>query len=302
METVTKSIILRPKSPYNIKQHLENYGFKEPLPEIYDDGNWRRALRLKNGKLIPVEVEINRDANKPELKILIHSKITRSEETEIVEKIKWIFNTESDLKPLYKFMDSDPILRRVKENNYGLKHCSYSTVFEGIINTIIQQQISLKVAFHMTSLLVKKFGEHILINNKEFWEFPLPERLADATVEDVKSCKLSRRKTEYIINFSRAVTEEEFDPESLKKLNYNQITKKLMQFKGLGRWTVEIVIVTSIGLEGVSPAGDLGVRKAISHFYNNDKLMSEDDVRKLTDKWGKYNGIITYYLLTETLH
>ena len=281
---------------------MENYGSKEPLPEIYADGNWRRALRLKNGKLIPVEVEINRDVDKPELKILIHSKITKSEEKEIVEKIKWIFDTESDLKHLYKFMDSDPILRRVKENNYGLKHCSYSTVFEGIINAIIQQQISLKVAFHMTSLLVKKFGEHILINNKEFWEFPLPEKLADATIEDLKGCKLSRRKAEYIINFLRAVTKGKFDPELLKKLNHNQVTEKLMQFKGLGRWTAEVVIVTSIGLEGVSPAGDLGVRKAISHFYSNDNLMSEDEVRKLTDKWGKYNGIISYYLLAEMLH
>lgn len=259
-------------------------------------------MRLKNGKLIPVEVEINRDVDKPELKILIHSKITKSEENEVIKKIRWIFDTESDLKPLYKFMDSDPILRRVKENNYGLKHCSYSTVFEGIINTIIQQQISLKVAFHMSSLLVKKFGEHVKINNKEFWEFPLPEKLANATVKELKSCKLSRRKAEYIINFSRAVAKKKFNPESLKKLSRNQIIEKLMQFKGLGRWTIEMVIVTSIGLEGVSPAGDLGVRKAISHFYNNDKLMSEDEVRKLTDKWGKYNGIISYYLLAEMLH
>jgi len=302
METVTKSIILRPKSPYNIKQHLENYGFKEPLPEIYDDGNWRRALRLKSGKLIAVEVEVNQDVDKPELKILIHSKIIKSEENEVIKKIRWIFDTESDLKPLYKFMDSDPILRRVKENNYGLKHCFYSTVFEGIINAIIQQQISLKVAFHMSSLLVKKFGEHVKINNKEFWEFPLPEKLANATVKELKSCKLSRRKAEYIINFSRAVAKKEFNPELLKKLSHNQIIEKLMQFKGLGRWTIEMVIVTSIGLEGVSPAGDLGVRKAISHFYNNDKLMSEDEVRKVTDRWGKYNGIISYYLIAETLH
>jgi 3-methyladenine DNA glycosylase/8-oxoguanine DNA glycosylase len=51
----------------------------------------------------------------------------------------------------------------------------------------------------------------------------------------------------------------------------------------------------------LSPAGDLGARKAISHFFNSDKLMSEDKVRKLTDKWGKYKGIITYYCITEML-
>ena len=89
---------------------------------------------------------------------------------------------------------------------------------------------------------------------------------------------------------------------SLKNLSYEKIIEKLMQFRGLGRWTSEMVIVTSIGLDNVNPAGDLGARKAISHFYNNDKLMSENEVRTLTSRWGKYKGIITYYCIAEALN
>ena len=63
-----------------------------------------------------------------------------------------------------------------------------------------------------------------------------------------------------------------------------------------------MVIVTSIGLDGVNPAGDLGVRKAISHFYNNGELLSEGEVRSLTDKWGRWKGIITYYCIVDVLH
>jgi hypothetical protein len=60
-------IIIRPKSPYNIKSHWENYTFEQPQPHIYENGIWRRVLRLRNGKLVPTEVELNEDVESPQL-------------------------------------------------------------------------------------------------------------------------------------------------------------------------------------------------------------------------------------------
>jgi DNA-3-methyladenine glycosylase II len=118
----------------------------------------------------------------------------------------------------------------------------------------------------------------------------------------LRSCGLSGRKAEYIIGFSQAVARNEFDPESLKTYEHEEIMEKLTQFRGLGRWTAEMTIVTSINVENMSPAGDLGARKAISHFYNQDKLMSEEETRDFVGKWGIHKGIITYYLIEGYLH
>ena len=88
----------------------------------------------------------------------------------------------------------------------------------------------------------------------------------------------------------------------MKNCEHEEIIEKLTQIRGLGRWTVEMTIVTTINVENMSPAGDLGARKAISHFYNQDKLISEKETRKYTEKWGIHKGIITYYLIAEYLH
>ena len=297
-----ETVIIEPKPPYNIKLHWESYTFEQPQPHMYVDGVWRRALMLDNGKLVPVEVEPNDDVEKPQLKLDFLTKLQEAEEKEAIEKVKWIFNTEYDLRPLYGFMSSDPVLREVGNRHIGLKPGYISTVYEGIITAVIQQQISLKIASRMARRVIQKIGECIQVDGKDFWEFPSPHRLAQSRVEDLRVCGLSGRKAEYIIDFSRSVARNEFDTESLKTCEHEEIIERLIRIRGLGRWSAEITIVTSIGVDNMSPAGDLGARKAVSHFYNQDKLMSEDEVRMLFDKWGVYKGIITYYLIADYMN
>jgi len=300
METVT----IEPKPPYDIKTHFEHYslGDLQPSPAIYEKGIYRRAFRLKNNILVPVEIKLNDDVASPKLKATFYSAITKKEIEQAIAKIKRVFDTEYDLKSLYEFMNSDPILRRVRNINYGLRPSYYSTVYEAIIVAIVQQQISLKIASHMVSLIVRRYGDCIRVGTKEFWEFPSPKVLAKATVKGLRDCKLSERKAEYIRNFSQVVAKGEFNPESLKKCDYEQIVDKITAFRGMGLWTAESVIVTSIDVENVNPSGDLGARKAISHFYKDDQLMSEAEVRMFTERWGRYKGIITYYLMAEYVH
>ena len=142
-------------------------------------------------------------------------------------------------------------------------------------------------------------------NIKTHWEnytFEQPQRLSQARVEKLRSCGLSGRKAEYIIGFSHVVARNEFNPESLKNCEHEEIIEKLTQIRGLGQWTAEMTIVTAINVENMSPAGDLGDRKAISRFYNHDELMSGEETRKYTEKWGVHKGIVTYYLIAEYLH
>ena len=297
-----KSFIIDAKPPYDIRLHFENYTSREPQPYQYKDGVWWQALRLGSGKLVPVEVIPGGIADEPQLKVNVFSDTSKEENDEILNQIKRIFNTDYDLKPLYEFMEKDPILRCIKNSHYGLMPSMSPSVYEAVISVIIQQQISLKVAWHMISLLVKKFGDCMDVDGRKFRAFPLPSRLADAEISELRGCKLSGRKARYIKDFSEAVDSGEFNPESLRNLSHQEITERLMRFRGLGRWTSEMVIVTSISLDDVNPAGDLGARKAISRFYNNGELLSEGEVRALTDKWGKWKGIITYYCIADIIH
>jgi len=96
-------LILKPKPPYDFTLHLKFFSFNKPSPEVYENGVWKRALRLESKKLVPLQVRMLGDVEKPRLEVCIFSEIDRKERQEIENKLSWIFSTQKDLTELYAF-------------------------------------------------------------------------------------------------------------------------------------------------------------------------------------------------------
>jgi DNA-3-methyladenine glycosylase II len=218
-------LVLKPKSPYDFNLHLKFFSFNKPCPELYENGTWKRALRLESKMLVPLKVRMLGDVKKSRLEVKAFEKMDEEKTQEIKNRLSWIFSTKEDLIKLYAFMDKDPILRKVKERLYGLKPFKYSTIFEGVIKSIIQQQISLVGSMYITSRLVERFGDKVQVGREEFYEFPSPESISNASTDELKRCGLSRQKAKYIKEFSEKVANKEFNPENLKKCRARKLLK-----------------------------------------------------------------------------
>jgi len=198
---------------------------------------------------------------------------------------------------LYNFMDRDEILLEIKNKLYGLRPPGIgASIFEGAIRVIIQQQISLRVAYVMTGELVRRFGEKIEINGEPYYDFPSPQVLANADENELRKCKLSRQKSRYIKELALKVADG-YDLENIGKMNNEEAIEELMKFKGIGRWTAELILITTLGRMDLCVPDDLGARKAVSYFYFDGKLQSGNAVRKFTERWGEFRGWIIYYLI-----
>jgi DNA-3-methyladenine glycosylase II len=287
-----------PTPPYDFDLSCSVFEFEKPMPELYESRVWRRALRLNSDKLIPVALRSLGTIEEPKIEIQCFSSVSEEEKSELAAKLDWMFSFSEDLTDLYAFMERDPILKDVKKKLYGLKAGSMgATVFESVVKTILQQQISLRVSFWMTNRLVTKFGENVKANGRVYYDFPTANALAEASLEETRQCGLSLRKSEYIKGIAEKVVKGEFDPEGLKKLSNEEVIEELKEFRGLGKWSAELVLCTGLKRKDVIPADDLGVRRTISKFYFNDKNISGDEVRKLTEKWGALKRDIIFYLI-----
>lgn len=287
--------VLNPKPPFDFDLLWKFYAWKDPSPEIYKRGVWNRALQV-DGVLFPVRAESVGTVEKPKLDVEILLEANETHVKKLKRRIEWIFNSQMDLSELYRFMEKDKKFKRLKDRLYGLKPANYATVFEGVVKTIIQQQISLIGSMHITTRLILKFGEKVKVEEERFYEFPSPDSLAEASLTELKECGLSRQKATYIKEFSKSIAEDGFDSEEVIRLSVPDGIEKLTQIKGVGLWTAELVIVTCTEHKEVLPAGDLGVRRAISNFASRD-LMSEEKIRKFTEKWGRFKALISYYLI-----
>jgi len=291
------SFELQPTPPYNFDLQWKFYSSsKEPQPEIYKDGVWRRAFKIGN-RLVPVEVTSIGTVEKPRLRVNAFSKLDAKEKRYLSNKIMSIFRLRDDLRALYDFMERDEILRRIKRKFYGLRPPGIgASIFEGAIRVIIQQQISLRVAYVMTGALVRRFGEKIEINGEPYYDFPSSQVLASADENELRKCKLSRQKARYIRELALKVVNG-YDLEKIKRMKNEEAIEELMKFKGIGRWTAELILITTLGRMDLCVPDDLGARKAVSYFYFDGKLKSGEAVRKFTERWGEFKGWVIYYLI-----
>ncbi len=149
-------IIVKPKPPYDFGLSLD-FLLKDregPFPEMRRGNVLMRGFKVGN-KLGPVKIRSVGGVEKPVLEISTID-LSSKERVELKQKVSHLLNLNEDLKELYDFMEKDEKLREIKEGLYGFKVPRMGlTIYEAIIKTIIQQQISLQVAFRMISEVVK---------------------------------------------------------------------------------------------------------------------------------------------------
>ncbi|MCJ7722042.1 hypothetical protein MUO98_06520 [Candidatus Bathyarchaeota archaeon] len=204
-------IHIYPQRPYDFDLNCRVFGYEKPMPEVYEEGIWKRAIRLSSGKLIPVELQSTGTVEEPRIEAKHFQILSEQEKEELTKKLDELFSFSQDLTALYSFMDKDQVLTDLKQRFYGLKAGSIgTTVFESIIKSIIQQQISIRVAFSITNKMVTRFGEHVEAKGTVYYVFPTPKKLAETTLEEIRQCGLSWRKAEYIKGIADKVADGTF--------------------------------------------------------------------------------------------
>jgi DNA-3-methyladenine glycosylase II len=286
-----------PKAPYDFDLNCRVFGCDKPMPEVYEEGVWRRAVELVSGKLVAVALKSVGTIEKPKIEVNHFQTISEHEKKELAIILDEMFSFSQDLIALYELMDGDKILGVLKQRFYGLKAGSIgTTVFEHIIKSIVQQQISIRVAFSITNKMVIRFGEKTIAEDKVYYDFPLPKSFVEAGLEEVRHCGVSWKKAECIKTIAQKTVNGEFNPESLRSMSNEQIAETLTKFRGVGTWTAEMVLSAGLKRNATVPAGDLGVRRTFSKFYADGKLLSESEVRKIAESWHEYTKDIVYYI------
>ncbi|RLI35156.1 hypothetical protein DRO53_01930 [Candidatus Bathyarchaeota archaeon] len=269
---------------------------QRPTPAMISGGKWFRAFRLK-GKLIPVIVEGLEEKGRPVI-VFTTPRVDSQLKREITRMVFRLHGL-ADPSSLHRFMAGDQVLRRILRSLRGFARAGLMAAepFEGLVKAVIQQQIAFRVAEHLTANLVERFGRHVCFQGLKVYGFPTPERLAEASIGQLKECGLSSRKAEYIREIAVKTVKGEIDLQSLQGKSVNEVMEVLTSLKGVGRWTAELFMATILGFN-VVPADDLGVRRAASKYFFGGKLQPAEAVRRfLRERFGDYQRDVTVYLL-----
>lgn len=155
--------------------------------------------------------------------------------------------------------------------------------------SIMSQQLSTKVA----DVIFKRFLE--LYNGEE----PSPQQIVDTPFDKLRGIGLSNAKVNYVQNVAQYVIEHKADDKMLHKMSNEEVIEFLTPIKGVGKWTVEMLLMFTLGREDVFAVDDLGIQQAMAKVYKldvADKKGLREKMLKISAKWAPYRTYACFYL------
>lgn len=128
---------------------------------------------------------------------------------------------------------------------------------------------------------------------------PNAQQVLDTSFETLRSIGLSNAKVNYVHNVARFFTEHDISDSKLLLMSNDEIIELLTQIKGVGKWTVEMLLMFTLAREDVFAVDDLGIQQAMIKLYKipagNKKALKEKMV-KLSKKWSPYRTYACQHL------
>ena len=126
-----------------------------------------------------------------------------------------------------------------------------------------------------------------------------PQQIIDTPHEQLRSIGLSNAKANYVKNVAQFELEQGMDHKKLNKMDNEEIIAYLTQIKGVGRWTVEMLLMFALGREDIFAIDDWGVQNAMIHLYKldrEDKKKFREDLLRISKKWSPYRTYACLHL------
>ena len=152
--------------------------------------------------------------------------------------------------------------------------------FISLSRIILEQQVSLASAY-----------AHFQKLNGYLGEFS-PSNILRLTDEEMKSCQISRQKSEYLRSLSSAILSGDLNLEELSGKSEAEIRKQLTGIKGIGTWTTDIYLMFCLQLKDIFPAGDIAILNTVRELSSAN---TKEEIILLAEKWKPFRSLAAYF-------
>ena len=230
-------------------------------------------------------------------------KIDKNAKIESFQNGKVDFFRETDnMAGIIKSISKDKIVKDAVEKFQGMRILRQDP-FQCLISFIVSSNSNIpKIKFCLENI-TKKFGKKVLWEGLEFYLFPKPQKLAKASLVDIKSCGVGYRDS-FIIQAAKMIASKEIDFQNLKKMNYYTAKEEICKIPGVGNKVADCVMLFSLDkLESVPL--DRWIIRILSKYYNDKFEIKTKTItpkqydtlhQKIIEHFGPYAGYSQQFL------
>ena len=212
------------------------------------------------------------------------------------------FRKNDNMQEIIKSISKDKTVKKAVKEYEGLRLFRQDP-FQCLISFIISSNSNIQKIKNSLEKITKKFGKKVKIQNKEFFLFPEPEKLAKATIDEIKSCGVGYRAP-FIKEAAKMVILKKIDFEYLKKCDYHEAKKNICLVPGIGNKVADCIMLFSLNKLESFPL-DTWMIKILEKYYSKEfkietKTITQKQYELLHEKivnyFGPYCGYAQQYL------
>ncbi len=172
-------------------------------------------------------------------------------------------------------------------------HCDLSPVwdrepFESLVRAVAHQQLHGKAAESILGRMTARFPNQA---------FPRPQQLSRMRVPSYRKCGFSLAKTEAIRGIAKGSNAGIVPSrETANSMTDEALFEALTDLRGIGKWSVEMLLIFTMGRLDVMPVDDFGVRAGLKHLAGLPEMPNKSEFAKWTDSWQPYRSVGAWYL------
>ncbi len=185
-------------------------------------------------------------------------------------------------------LSKDEKLKNLIEHHGVFKLNKQKKLWLYLCFSIMSQQLSTKVARVIRQRFLDLYDDE-----------PTPQQVVDTPFEKLRAIGLSNAKVNYIQNVARFEIEKGMDHKKLSKKSNEEVIGYLTEIKGVGRWTVEMLLMFALGREDLFALDDLGLQQAVINLYelkHRKKKIMNAKILKISEQWAPYRTYACMYL------
>jgi len=186
-------------------------------------------------------------------------------------------------------LKKDKRLKKVIEKHGVLSTGKEKDLYFSLLRAIAGQQLSVRAAETIWDRFLKLFKSG----------YPDPKAVLKMDVEKMRGAGLSYQKAGYLKNIAQFAVEKGLDFDHLNEKEDEDLIEYLVQIKGVGKWTVEMLLMFSLGRKDVFPKDDLGIQNGMRSLYGFEAETKKElhaSMEKIAEKWRPYRSLACLYI------
>jgi DNA-3-methyladenine glycosylase II len=277
---------------------------RRPINELdrWDGSVYRRAIHVGR---IPVGLAVTQVGfdDTPRLRVRVSGACGRARvETAVRRELNHVLGLGIDLAGFYAVAAAEPPLDDLANRFRGMRPPRFPSVFEALVNGVACQQLSLQAGLTLLNRLVGAFSRSPGPPEEGGGKtFPQPQVLAGADTGLLQALGFSRAKSLAISEIAIAAAMGELEHETLANLDDAAACRRLVELRGVGRWTAEYVLLRGCGRLNIFPGDDVGARNNLQKWLRRKRPLNYESTKKLLQRWQPYAGLVYLHLLLKRI-